>query len=150
MKAYLKWFALFCRDWNDIAIIQPTVAAKEIFVDASLTGIGAHDGKKAYGTQIGGDHQLVRNIAELEAMNVVIAFTHSSMNPMSENILRYIVTMLPVCTRYSQGKNKVLLLVAQAVWMIEAHIDISIYHINNVTVCRHGTPQYVPRHPYNT
>lgn len=128
MKADLEWFALFCRGWNGVSLISPIRPSKDIYVDASLTGVGAHDGQKAYATQIGGDHQMVRNIGELEAMNVAIAL-HSFMDEsyVGAHIRIFCDNAPSVQTlQTGKGRNKVVLQVARAIWMLQARYNISI------------------------
>lgn len=90
IRADLDWFVDFCQDWNGVAIIPHSIPDKEIVVDASLTGIGAADGSRAYSAQICGDHQIAKNIAELEAINIAKALhsfiDHSHIKVFCDNL----------------------------------------------------------------
>lgn len=79
IKDDMNWLLEFCQHWNGIAIIPTEHPSRDIYVDTSLTGFGAQDGTRAYTKQIGGDNQIARNIAELEAINLAIAL-HSFMD----------------------------------------------------------------------
>lgn len=57
----------------DDIVIPPATPSKHLVVDASLSGIGCSDGHRAYGAQVGGNHQLARNISEIEAINIAVA-----------------------------------------------------------------------------
>lgn len=73
MKQDLNWFLTFCQEWNGVYLINPSKPTTAITVDASMTGIGASDGRRAYGKQIAADHQIARNITELESINIAVA-----------------------------------------------------------------------------
>ena len=52
MRADFRWFLEFCSDWNGKSYIPSPVPARDIYVDACLSGIGATDGKVAYAGQV--------------------------------------------------------------------------------------------------
>lgn len=128
MKADLDWFTVFCEDWNGISLISRAAPNKSMVVDASLTGIGGTDGVRAYGAQLGGDHQLARNISEIEALNIAVALhtlidssyigAHVQINCDNLSSVQLMQT--------GKGRNKIMLDAARAVWMLQAKFDIHI------------------------
>ena len=59
--------------WNGVAMIPPREPDRVILVDACMSGMGATDGRHAYGQQIAPVDAPPFNITELEAINVVLA-----------------------------------------------------------------------------
>lgn len=136
MRADFAWFTSFCRDWNGIAMIQRSLPDRRITVDASLTGIGGHDGKMAYAAQVCGDHQIAKNISELEAVNIAVAL-HTFIKPEDAGShIRIACDNLSSVQimQTGRGRNKIMLDVARYIWMIQAKfdIDISYEHIQGV------------------
>lgn len=117
-------------------MIQKSTPDIRITVDASLTGIGAHDGKMAYATQVCPDDTIARNISELEAINIAVAL-HTFVKP--ENAGSHIRV---ACDNLSsvqimqtgRGRNKIMLDVARHIWMLQAqlNIEISYEHIHGI------------------
>lgn len=136
MKADFQWFETFCKDWNGISLIPPCRPNKTITVDASLTGIGGTDGERAYGSQVGADHQLARNISEIEAINIAVALhTFVDSSCLGSHIRVNCDNLASVQILQSgKGKNKVMLEVARSIWMLQAHfgIQITYEHIRGV------------------
>lgn len=133
MKANFDWFITFCRDWNGISLIAPSAPNKRIVVDASLTGIGGTDGTRAYGSQVRGDHQLARNISEMEAINIAVALHTLIDSSYIGSHVRIICDNLASVQLMSTGKgrNKIMLEVARSVWMLQAKFgfEVSYEHI---------------------
>lgn len=128
MKQDLDWFLQFGAEWNGISLIAPPAPTKFIVVDASLTGIGASDGKHAYGTQVGGDHQIARNISELECINIAVAL-HSFIDDSyrGAHVQLSCDNMASVqILQTGRGKNSIMLQVARYVWMLQARYGFSI------------------------
>ena len=73
MRADLQWFREFGRAWNSVAVIPPLKPTKSILVDACLTGIGGAEDRRAYRARVAPHGTRVKNIADLEAVNVVVA-----------------------------------------------------------------------------
>lgn len=133
MKADFAWFSTFCRSWNGVSLIPPPLPNKIITVDASLTGIGATDGTHAYGSQVGADHQLARNISEIEALNIAVALhTFADQTYVGAHVRVNCDNMASVqLLQTGKGRNRVMLEVARSVWMLQAEFGfhISFEHI---------------------
>lgn len=133
MRCDFEWFSEFCNDWNGVSIIPKAAPNKEIVVDASLTGIGASDGSRAYASQICDDSQIARSISELEAINIGVALHSFVDQSWAGSHIRVLCDNLPSVTimQTGKGRNKVILEVARAIWMLQAkfNIDISYDHI---------------------
>lgn len=128
MRADLSWFVNFCSQWNGVSIIPKPNPDVEIAVDASLTGIGASDGNKAYALKVCGDHQVARNIAELEAVNIAIAL-HSLIDKshIGSHVRVLCDNLVSVQIKNTgKGRNPVMLEVARTIWMLQAHLNIAI------------------------
>lgn len=136
MKADLRWFEAFCREWNGVSLIPPAAPSKTITVDASLTGVGGTDGNYAYGSQLGADHQLARNISEIEALNIAIALhTFVDASYIGSHVRVNCDNLASVQLLQSgKGRNKVMLEVARSVWMLQATFGfhITYEHIRGV------------------
>lgn len=95
-------------------------------MDAS--GIGAHDGPRAYGGHITPAWDPVANISELEGANVVVAInTFISTADKGCHVLIQCDNLASVeIFRNGRGKNRVLLECACHLWMVQALLDIRI------------------------
>ena len=113
MRKDMRWFMEFVEEWNRTALIPTTEFSTEIYVDASGTGTGAHDGKHAY-TRVAPDADPVDNIAYLEAMNIVIALQTFLKYDYSGTTIRILCDneAAVMVLRSGRGKDKVLLDVA--------------------------------------
>lgn len=128
MKEDLNWFSTFCKDWNGVYLITPSKPTTTITVDASMTGIGASDGKRAYGKQIAADHQIARNISELESLNIAVAlhtFVDSSFKGGHVHLFCDNSASVQVMES-GKGRNKIILEVARYIWMLQAQYQFSI------------------------
>lgn len=128
MKEDFNWFVLFCAEWNGVYLIPPSEPDKVITVDASMTGIGATDGLQAYGKQIAPDDSIVRNISELEAINVAVAL-HTFVDDSFKggHIKLYCDNAASVQVLQSgRGRNKIILEVARYIWMLQAKYQFTI------------------------
>lgn len=128
MKQDLDWFLNFCREWNGVHLITSSKPTTTITVDASMTGIGACDGKRAYGKQIAADHQIARNISELESINIAVAlhtFVDSSFKGGHVHLFCDNAASVQVMES-GKGRNKIILEVARYIWMLQAYYQFSI------------------------
>lgn len=128
MKEDLEWFAEFCVGWNGIALIPPSDPDITIAVDASLTGVGASDGVHAYAAQIAPDDKIIRNISEIEAINIAIAlhsFLDASYIGAHIRLLCDNAASVQVM-QTGKGRNKVMIQVARYVWMLQAKFNFTI------------------------
>lgn len=128
MKEDFNWFVTFCAEWNGVYLIPPSKPDRVITVDASMTGIGATDGTRAYGTQIAPDDKIVRNISELEAINMAVAlhtFVDNSFK--GGHIHLYCDNAASVQVLQSgRGRNEIILEVARYIWMLQAKYQFTI------------------------
>ena len=132
MKKDLKWFMEFAAQWNGVGIIPRNEVATEIYVDASGTGIGAHNGALAYATQVVDLKDPVKNIAYLEAVNIVVAL-HTFVNQRYQGKVVRIhcdneATVSVLAT--GRGKDRTMLDVARAAWMVEAMFNIKLLYVH--------------------
>ena len=124
----LAWFLEFSSQWNGVAIIPPDSPNVFIQVDASLTGIGASDGRRAYAGRIAEDHAPATNINEVEAINVIIAL-HSfiSQDHRGQHMLVQCDNLAAVqAIRHGRGRNPVLTECARLAWMVQAVLDVRL------------------------
>ena len=128
MRADLEWFKEFAQAWNGIAVFPDSTPSKVILVDACLTGIGAATTRSAYAHQVAPIQNPLENITELEAINVAVALqTFIAESDRGKRITIYCDNMPAVLVLQSgKGKNKVLLEVARAAWMVQALFQVSI------------------------
>lgn len=153
MRRDLLWFKEFSAQWNGVGLINTSRPDLDVYVDASGSGIGATDGRTAYGGQITPVHDPAENISELEAVNLVVALqTFLSERDRGRHIRVFCDNMatVDVCTS-GRGRNPVILDCARSVWMLQALLDIQITyeHIagsNNIFADalsrRHLSPKY--------
>ena len=139
MRKDLEWFLAFAGQWNGVALMTPASPSKVVLVDACLTGIGATDGKWAYGQQLFEYADGGFNITELEAMNIVVAL-HSLITEEDRgtHIRVRCDNMAAVeAMVHARARNPVLQECARAAWMVEAALDIKLSydHIPGVDNC---------------
>lgn len=128
MKQDLLWFSEFSAQWNGVGLINTSTPSMDLFVDASGSGIGATDGRTAYGGQISPARDPAGNISELEAVNLVVALqTFLSENDRGRHIRVFCDNMatVEVCTT-GRGRNQIILDCARNIWMVQALLDIRI------------------------
>ena len=134
MRADLEWFQEFGRSWNGVAMIPATTPTKSILVDACLTGIGGADDKHVYAAQIAPEGTTrARNIADLEAVNVVVAMhTLLSEADRGGHIVIYCDNSAAVSVlQTGRGRDPFLLECARAAWMAQAiyQVQVTYKHI---------------------
>ena len=133
MRADIAWFAEFAHSWNGVSLIPPLSPHKIIQVDACLTGVGATDGRTAYAARVAPDHDVVSNITEIEAANVVIALhTFITEEDAGGHIMVQCDNAAAVQV-FTAGRahNRVLAECARAIWMVQAKyaVRLSFSHI---------------------
>lgn len=128
MRKDLYWFDEFATAWNGVSLIPKVEPDHVIQVDASGSGIGAHNGHLAYGGRITPISDPVANITELEAANVVVAInTFVGEQHRGSHILIQCDNLSSVeVFRHGRGKNKVLLECARHLWMVQSILDVNI------------------------
>lgn len=128
MKQDLMWFSEFSAHWNGVGLINVSEPSMNIFVDASGSGIGATDGRTAYGGQVSPMWDPAENISELEAVNLVVALqTFLTDADRGRHIKVFCDNMatVEVCTT-GRGRNQIILDCARNIWMVQALLDIKI------------------------
>ena len=132
MKADFRWFTEFCGQWNGKSYIPAVQPAREIYVDACLSGIGATDGVRAYGGQVAPIHDGAANITELEALNVVVAVHSLVDNKDKRSHIRVHCDNMAAVQVFQSGagRNPLLLDCARALWMVQALLDIQISYVH--------------------
>ena len=128
MRADINWFLQFAGEWNGVALIPSQSPDRAIQVDASLTGIGATDGHRAYAGRVAPDADPAANITELEAANVVVALhTFLSEADRGKHVLVQCDNLAAVqALRWGRAKNTVLMEVARMGWMVQALLDVKL------------------------
>ena len=124
----LDWFLQFCEVWNGTSLIPPPSPGKVILVDACLSGIGATDGKCAYGVQTNPPLCPARNITEMEAANVVVAL-HTFLGEADRGShVRVRCDNQAAVSVFTSGAahNPVLQDCARAAWMVQALLDVHL------------------------
>ena len=132
MRADFRWLIEFCTSWNGLAYIAPSAPARDIYVDACLSGIGATDGTRAYAGQVANVDDGAANITELEALNVVVALqsflgekdrgTHIRIHCDNHAAVHVLQT--------GRGRNRLLLDCARAAWMVQAVLDVELSYVH--------------------
>ena len=128
MHKDLSWFKEFGLDWNGVAVIPPSAPDRVILVDTCMSGVGATDGKFAYGQQIAHTDQNPFNITWLEAMNVVLT-VHTFVTHRDRGAhIRVRCDNEAAVQVFKSGKarNHILQECARAVWMVKAVMDIHL------------------------
>lgn len=136
MKDDLLWFKEFSSEWNGVGLINMSSPDLDVYVDASGSGIGASDGRSAYGGQISPGEDPARNISELEAVNLAVAlqtFICESDRGRHIRVFCDNLATVEVCTT-GRGKNPIILDSARSIWMLQALFDVEItyQHIEGV------------------
>lgn len=128
MRKDFSWFIVFASAWNGTSLIPNKTPDRVIQVDASCSGIGAHDGRFAYGGRITPLSDPVANINELEGVNVVVAVsTFMSLADRGSHVLLQCDNLASVeIFRHGRGRNRVLLECARHLWMLQSILDIRI------------------------
>lgn len=128
MRCDLLWFKEFAEQWNGVSIIPPPNPNITITVDASGSGIGAYDGGLAYAGSITPINDPADKIAELEAVNLVVAIqTFVTKEHRGSHILVRGVNMSSVLAFESgKARNHILTDCARHLWMTQAVLDIRI------------------------
>ena len=127
-RADLSWFMQFCSEWNGVGVINSVSPDKVILVDACLSGVGATDGKWAYGQQLAPSEDGAKNITELEAVNVVLA-VHTLLSSRDRGTHVRIrcdnqATVAALTT--GRAHNPIHQECARAVWMVQAIIGVKL------------------------
>lgn len=132
MKKDLQWFSEFSSQWNGVSLMPSPTPNTVIQVDASGSGIGAHNGKSAYGARICPIDDPVSSITELEAVNVVVAInTFVGVTDKGSHIMVQCDNLSSVeVFRRGRAKNKVLLECARHLWMVQALLDVTISYVH--------------------
>lgn len=128
MRADLIWFQEFSAQWNGVGLINTRAPDMDVFVDASGSGIGATDGRSAYGGQITPISDPAHNISELEAVNLAVALqTFMSRGDKGRHIRVFSDNMASVeVFTTGRGRNPIILECARSIWMLQALLDIHI------------------------
>ena len=128
MRRDLEWFEQFAEAWNGVAVIPSQAPTKVLLVDACLTGIGATDGKFAYGQQLYDAPQEDITITELEAINLVVAL-HTFLGPGDRGAhvrVRCDNNSTVQVLTTGKARNKRLQECARAAWMVQALLDVEV------------------------
>lgn len=128
MKADLLWFEEFSAQWNGVGLINTRTPDLDVYVDASGSGIGATDGRAAYGGQITPVNDPTNNISELEAVNLAVALqTFLSHIDRGRHIRVFCDNLASVEVLTSgRGRNPIILESARSIWMLQALLGIEI------------------------
>lgn len=128
MRCDLYWFKEFGEQWNGVSTIPPPAPNMIITVDASGSGIGAYDGKSAYAGCITPINDPADKIAELEAVNLVVAIqTFVNSAHKGAHILVRCDNMSSVLAFQSgKARNPILMDCARHLWMTQAVLDIRL------------------------
>ena len=132
MRADFRWFQEFCAQLNGKSYVPAPDPAKDIYVDACLSGIGGSDGTHAYAGQVAPVEDGAVNITQLEAANVIVALhTLLSYADAGSHVRVHCDNMAAVqVLQTGRGKNRVLLDCARAAWMVQAVLDIQISYVH--------------------
>jgi hypothetical protein len=133
-KQDLQWFMACAHAVNGTIYIYKSVQPRiEIFVDASLTGLGGVLGNYVYELAI--SHKPEYCIAHWEAINVLVALrTFSKFLPSKLVTIWCDNTVAVNILNSSRGKDPILHTIARNLWLLEAFLDcsISFSHIKGV------------------
>ena len=132
MRADFRWFTEFCSQWNGKSYIPAVQPAKDIYVDACLSGVGGSDGGTVYAGQVTPTDDGAANITELEAINVIVALhTFLGTSDSGTHVRVHCDNLAAVqVLQAGRGQNKILLDCARAAWMVQAILDIQITYVH--------------------
>ena len=131
----IMWFQQFLRKFNGKIMFKDTREAFDVYIDASLTGMGACWNENAYAVSRHILATATLSITQLEMLNVLIAmriFGHC----WEKQKIKFHIDNKAVVYALSNGriKDKYLQSVARSIWLIAAikDIDIEYVHISGV------------------
>ena len=120
----INWFRQFIDSFNGITKIHsPASACKDLYVDASLQGIGAYFEQQVYWCAIPECYKLSLSIVHYEMLNVMVAFRVWGPQWQDESIKVYcdnaaVVSILNT----GHTKHNYLAACARTLWLINANI----------------------------
>ena len=128
MRADIKWFETYLRGFNGHAIIPDTSPHKFIEADACPTGIGAHDGKKAYSVPVSYRMSTAHSISRLECLNCLLAVrTLTEDTDRGHTVVVKCDNEAAVFTyMYGRARDAVMSVCGRAMWMLAADKNINI------------------------
>ena len=133
----LQWFKTFLTQYNGVTMYDIRPITAEIFLDASLTGLGVF-GQFVYALSIPKNY-MNYNIAQLEILNIVVALKVWGQNWENKRIQIFCDNRAVVDTLNSgRAKEDTLATCARNIWLLTAMYDITlitshVYDVRNAT-----------------
>ena len=133
----IQWFLTFLPGYNDISYINKhrLDIGQSLYLDASLTGMGAVWRNRVYATPIHNCGDLNLKIVHLEMLNIIIAlktwggkWRHSTIDIFCDNL--GVVQLVET----GRTKDSFLALYVRNIWLLTAYLDIelNISHVPGV------------------
>ena len=122
----LKWFKTFLTVFNGKCFYNPTNNVDIVQIDASLEGMGGRYGTYVYKLAIP-LHFCNWNIAQLEIINIVVAFKIWGSLWMNKTINLMCDNMSEVeCLNSGRSKDTVIACAARNIWLLAAMYNINV------------------------
>ena len=134
----LQWFKTFLPQYNGVTMYDIRPVTAEIFLDASLTGLGGVFGQFVYALPIPKNY-MNYNIAQLEILNIVVALKVWGQNWANKRIQIFCDNRAVVDTLNSgRAKEDTLATCAHNIWLLTAMFNITlitshVYGVRNAT-----------------
>ena len=128
VRADLRWFVQYLRDWNGTSYIPVDQVSTTLFTDACMKGIGATDGCKAYAAALAPHTSNAYHITEIEALNVLLACDAFLTVNNAGSTVRVRCDNNPAVQVFATGRghNHLLLDIARRLWLLQAKLHIKI------------------------
>ena len=130
IRADIRWFELYLKDFNGKAIIPDIIPSIILEADACLTGMGGHDGRAYYTMRVTERMAAAHSISRLECLNVLLA-ARTLLGPRdaAQTVLVRCDNQATIFTyQYGRAKDAVMLACARAMWLLSATLNINIMY----------------------
>ena len=122
----LQWFNTFLTQYNGVTMYDIRPVTAEIFLDASLTGLGGVFGHQVYALALPKDF-MGYNIVHLEMLNIVMALKVWSQNWANNRVHIFCDNRAVVDTlNFGRARDDILATCARNVWLLTAMFNITL------------------------
>ena len=131
MKQDLHWFVHFLNRFNGQVMFHHERTLIDVYVDASLTGLGGHWQENVYAVSRNMITTAGKNITQLELLNVLIAMRCFAQKWVSKSIIFHIDNQTAVYV-LNKGKTRdpFMQAVIRSIWLIAASHDIQVQSVH--------------------
>ena len=127
MKKDLQWLVNFLKNFNGVVMFDDSNPKLQVFVDASLTGMGAHWGNNVYAISRHLQATAGLNINQLEMLNVLIAL-RTFAKVWANQRVEFNIDNKAVVFALNKGqiRDHYMQAIARSVWLVSASQDIKL------------------------